>query len=175
MKHLKLFITFFSLMILGVSCIKNEEAVINTSTLEFDAAGYNSFAATKDYPVLPRVSGYGRAFTTSDPLIKRTSGTIKFRVNLQGKQQSTAISVPYVVVADETVSGAIAAVRGTDYEVSGTVTIPADSNFGEVEVQIKNGGAAVTTNKLIVLELNSTDAIKVNPNYKRIGILINKD
>ncbi|MBC5992856.1 hypothetical protein [Pontibacter cellulosilyticus] len=194
----KIFILFLALISLSVtSCIENEDIVIKKDFVEFDAATYNSFGLDKNYPVLSRhqtEGHYGRGVYTAttngipaDPLISRTSGTIRFRVNLVGPQRSTETQIAYSVVPGETfqtknaTTGAIIidgqpAVQGTHFTTTGTLTIPANSSFGIVEVNILNPGTALATERLIVLELQGSEAAKLpaSANYKRIGILINK-
>jgi hypothetical protein len=172
------------------SCIENEEKVIKRDFLEFDAASFNSFGLEKNYPVLSRhqtEGNYGRGVVSTDATISRTSGIIKFRVNLVGPQRTTDTVIKYAVVPGETfqtknaTTGAIiidgkTAVQGTHFTTTGTLTIPANSNFGILEVNILNPGTALDTERLIVLELegNETAKLPANPNYRRIGILIAK-
>jgi hypothetical protein len=187
----KIYLIFLALITLSVtSCIDNEDTVIKKDFLEFDAATFNSFGLQKNYPVLSRhqsEGNYGRGLTTADAVINRNSGTIRFRVNLVGPHRSTDTQITYSVVPGETyqttnaTTGAIIidaqpAVQGTHFTTSGTMTIPANSSFGIVEVQILNPGEALETEKLIVLELQGSEGanLPANPNYRRIGILINK-
>jgi hypothetical protein len=194
----KIFLLLLAVISLSVtSCIENEEKVIKRDFLEFDAATFNSFGLEKNYPVLSRhqtPGNYGRGVYTvttngvpADAIISRTSGTIKFRVNLVGPQRTTDTEIKYSLVPGETfqtknaTTGAIIidakpAVQGTHFTTTGTLTIPANSNFGILEVNILNPGTALDTERLIVLELlgNDTAKLPANPNYRRIGILIAK-
>ncbi len=187
----KIYLLLLAVIMFSVtSCIENEEKVIKRDFLEFDAATFNSFGLDKLYPVLSRhqtAGNYGRGLTTADAVISRTSGTIRFRVNLVGPQRTTDTEIKFSVVPGETfqtknaTTGAIiidakAAVQGTHFTTTGTLTIPANSNFGILEVNILNPGTALDTERLIVLELQGNDAAKLpaNPNYRRIGILIAK-
>lgn len=187
----KIYILLIAFATVLTSCIKNDEIVVTSSVLEFDAASYNGKALSKNYPVLNRVPGYGRQVFTAtsigglpaDPTITRASGTITFRVNLVGPHSSTPTEVKYRVVPGETYAGSIAglatvadaeaAVQGTDYTTSGTLTIPANSSFGLLTINIVNPGVALAKEKLIVLELSS-GTVNPNPNYFRIGVVINK-
>ncbi|WP_439881263.1 hypothetical protein ACSX1A_19245 [Pontibacter sp. MBLB2868] len=182
----KIFLAFLTFIALATtSCIENEDIVLKQDFVELDAATYNSNALDKDYPVISRKPTPGRQVYTAttngwpaDPSINRTSGTVQLRVNLVGHQSDVAQELTYVVVPNETyASGTInadAAVQGTHFNVSGKVTIPANSSFGYIDVEILNPGTALATEKLIVLELAGNDKLKPNPLDKRVAILINK-
>lgn len=162
-------ITLYIIALVGLtlsSCIKNDRIVYTGSELEWDAATYNANALGVTYPILTRLPGYGRAALTADPLITRTSGSVKFRVNLVGPQRSTPTTVTYKVLSSVTT-----AVAGTHYNTSGTFTIPANSSFGEVQVDILNPGAT-SGSKDLVLELVPPAGMTVNANDKDLGIRI---
>ncbi len=170
------------------SCIENDEVLWEKSMVEFDAAAYNAKSTVdkvvKDYTLLLRRPQYGRSVLTSattsfaaDTVITRTwaatNGMFRLRVNLVGAQRSEAQTVSYVVVQDETT-----AVQGTHYgPLSGTVTIPANSSFGYVEIPILNPGPATGTAPTavrLVLELRGNEVLMPSPNYDRIGINISQ-
>jgi hypothetical protein len=163
-------IKFYIIAIIGLalsSCIKNDKmSYTGTTQLEWDAATYNANALGVTYPILTRLPGYGRAVLNSDPAITRASGSVKFRVNLVGAQRSTPTTVTYTVL-----SGVTTAVAGTHYNTSGTFTIPANSSFGEVQVDILNPGATSGSVDL-VLELVPPAGMIVNANDKDLGIRI---
>lgn len=160
------------------SCVKNDDILLKENLVEFDAATYNANGLGKTYPVVNRVPGYGFAITAAQPLISRTSGTISFRVNVVGPQTATDRVISYKVVPGETfTSGATvvsAAVSGTNYSTSGTVTIPAMSSFGILTINIVNPGTALANDLLIVLELVGNTELKPSNTDKQIGIWINK-
>jgi hypothetical protein len=136
MKKLQIVIGLIALLFTS-SCIKNELPVFDSQTVvEFDAASWNANAAGLLYPVLTRVPGYGRAVLSSDPALTRTStGIKKFRVNLVGQQNPNPVKVFYTVFAGTT------AVENEHYKtLKGELTIPANSSYGEVEVEILNPG-----------------------------------
>ena len=182
----KIYLLFLALITLSVtSCIENEEIVLKKEFIEVDASTYNSNGLNKDYPVLTRVPAPGRQIYTAttngfpaDPLITRSSGKIKLRVNLVGAPQSVDQVISYAIVPNETfVSGSIsadAAVKGTHYNTGNTFTIPANSNFGFIEVDIINPGTALAKDQLIVIELIGNDKLKPNGIDKRVGLVINK-
>lgn len=180
MKKYKLNILFLSLIVfLFSACIENNEITFQDTVVEFDAATYNSKASGQVYPLLTRVPGYGRATRTSnvaattlspaapaDPALTRASGLVKFRVNLVGAQRSTDVVMNYKVLPEST------AISGTHYTTPLTVTIPANTSFGEVSVQVINPGVASTTAVRLILQLEETNGVRVSENFKTIGLSI---
>lgn len=167
MKYIKYYTVILALLVSGLtSCIKEEYTTLQGSFVEFDAATYNANAAGLTYPILTRFVRYGEASNNADPALTRTSGLIKFRINLVGPQRSTATTVTYQVVPTATT-----AVPGTHFTTSGTVTIPANSSFGEVEVQILNPGATTGSKDLVLVLIGSSD-LPPSENDKSLGIRI---
>lgn len=188
MKILKISILLLITTLTLFSCKKLEENRFiydGPAQIEFDAASLNAITSPRTYPILTRVPGYGRGViatsvpatgVVADPVITRTSGTIKFRVNLITKVQSEAQTITYRVVATEKdATGAevavTTAVSGVHYTTSGTFTIPANSSFGEVTIQVMDPGAT-TGSKDLVLELMGNSAIKPSVNYSKIALRI---
>jgi hypothetical protein len=144
--------------------------VFTAPVAEFDAATWNANAAGLSFPVLTRVPGYGRVVSTAnDPLLTRTSpGIKKFRVNLVGQQLPTETEV-YVIHNSVTST----AVAGTHYRsYTPVVKIPANSSFGEVEVEILNPGVAGAARTLELILSSGTNGVQSNPNYNRIRLSI---
>lgn len=152
-------------------CIKQNEYVIQGLQVEFDAAAWNARGAGVEYPILTRVPPYGMPVATSDPLISRTSGTIRFRVNLIGAQQSTAQTITYRVWDNP----ANTAVAGTHFTIPGTITIPANSSFGEAVVNVLNPGVSSTTPRFVVLEVVGNSSIRPATELNKIGIQISQN
>lgn len=176
MKKIQLYIIAL-LAITFSSCIKDDKVTFQETVFEWDASAYNANAAGVTYPILTRVPGYGRATVTTDPTITRASGAIKFRINLVGAQRSTPTTVNYRVVSltpNTSTPNIQPAVQGTHFTTSGTVTIPANSSFGEVEVQILNPGVSSTISRDVVLEIVASDDIKPSENDKFLGIRISQ-
>jgi len=168
--RLNILTAFLALVLLG-SCTKNELPVFTQAIVEFDAATWNANAPGRTYPVLTRVPGYNRAAAASDPLLTRTNpGIKKFRVNLVGKQLAEAQTITYDLYPFD---GGSTAVAGVHYNMSKTLTIPADSSFGELEVEILNPGAqtGVSSVDLLLLLVGNND-VKTSPNYRIIGLRI---
>lgn len=151
------------------SCIKQDSKTITDTQLEFDATVLNSPAVGKTFPILTRVPLFGVAANTSNPTITRTSGAIKFRVNLIGAQTNTARTYTYAVVAAETT-----AVSGTHFTTSGTFVVPANSSFGEITVNVINPGVSSATPVNLVLELKDAGDAKAATNYKLLGMSISQ-
>ena len=151
------------------SCTKNEEVTFNGAVIEFDATTWNANAAGVNYPILTRIPPFGRAVsTTVDSTLNKTRGTIKVRVNLVGPQRPTATEVTYQVI-----QGSTTAVAGTHYAaLPGKVTIPANSSFGDIDLQLLNNPGSTPASVDLVLELTGGTDVKVNPNYNRIGLRI---
>jgi hypothetical protein len=165
----KIFITTVFTALLFTSCIKNEEVIFKGSQVEFDAAIWNANSAGITYPILTRIPAQGIATPTSQPTLTRTSGTVQLRVNLVGAQSSSPITFNYQVVSGETT-----AVAGTHFTaLSGTGTIPANSSFGLISVDILNPGAT-SGSKVLVLQLIDGAGSKVSFNYSKVGLSISQ-
>jgi hypothetical protein len=161
---------FISSLVVLSSCIKQDSKEFNGGPkVEFDAAVLNAPATGKTFPILTRVPAYGAAQSNSNPAITRSSGTIRFRVNLVGRQSSSDQTINYRVVQSETT-----AVQGTHYTTPGTFVIPANSSFGEVTINVLNPGVSSSTPVILVIELVGNDGIAPSENYKRLGISISQ-
>ena len=168
MKRIFFIMTMVAAFILN-GCVKNENVIWEGSQIEFDAAIWNSNGAGLTYPILARVPAQGRATPTSQPALTRNSGTVELRVNLVGAQRSTPTNFTYQVVGAEST-----AVAGIHYAApSGTGTIPANSSFGIITINILNPGAS-TGSKVLVIELTDSPDAKVSVNYSKVGLSISQ-
>lgn len=158
------------------SCIKNDPITLAGELyVEFDATVLNTPLTGRTYPVLTRVPAYGAAVVGTNPSITRASGAIRFRVNLVGAQQSTDQVIAFRAVATPTLpAGVAAAASGTHYTITGTITIPANSSFGEATVTVVNPGVSSATPVGLVLELVGNETVKPSENYKFLGIQISQ-
>ncbi len=165
------------------SCIKEEvKHYTGVDFVEFDAAALNAVAAGVNFPILVRVPVYGFAAATANPSITRASSSIKFRVNLVGKQSTVDQVIKYrIATADYSAvldvssgtSQRLSASAGTHFNTTGIFTIPANTSFGEMEINVLNTGLpASTVARYLVLELEGNTNIQASSNYKRIGIQI---
>jgi len=168
MKRIKNLLLIIPVLLVAMgSCIENPPVVFTGSVAEFDATVWNAPATGVNYPMLTRVAGYGRPVsTTADPLITRTSGTINLRVNLVSAQFSTD-----QVLNVSVVSASSTAVPGTHFTVPATVTIPANTSFGQFPVTIINNGPA-TGSVDVVFQIEGNETVKPNENFKRVGVRI---
>lgn len=174
MKRNHLYLFVIALSFFFTSCIKNEGVVFKDKLyVEFDATVLNTPLTGQLYPVLTRVPTYGAAVSPANPSITRASGTIKFRVNLVGAQQSTDQVIKFKAVSGATIpTTAAQADAGTHYSITGNVTIPANKSFGEVEITVINPGVSSTTPRAFVIELEGNGTVLPSENYKRLGIQI---
>jgi len=168
MKKIIFYLFLFS--IAGISgCIKNDLVTWQGSQVEFDAATWNANSAGVTYPIVTRVPVYGGAISTSNSpvLLTRTTGSFQLRVNLVGAQRSSDATFTYHVVTGEST-----AVQGTHYATfSGTGTIPANTSFGYITINILDPGAT-SGSKILVLGLTDNENFKANTNYAKIGLSI---
>lgn len=170
MKKLQIIIGLFAL-VFSSSCIKNELPVFDDQTVvEFDAASWNANGPGLFYPILTRVPGYGRAVLSSDPLLTRTNpGIKKFRVNLVGPQNPNPVRVFFATFAGTT------ATENVHYRtLGGELTIPANSSFGEMEVEILNPGPPATPGPvdLNIILTGGDNGVTSSVNYRVIALRI---
>src|SRR5690606_6829367 len=143
------------LALLGVSaCFEDyeERYLFTDNRVEFQDAVINSNAPGKTFPIL-------------SPLANDV-GTVRYRINMTGEQVDVARNVEFRVVPEETT-----ALEGKDYALPQgvSVSIPAGSSFGYLEVEVLPGGSGSPT---VVFELLETGDIGVLDRYHRIGIRI---
>ncbi len=176
----------FTIMLFS-SCIKEETKNFNGNTvIEFDAAVLNTATTPYTYFVTTRVPVYGLTVSTanSPTLITRSLATpVKLRVNLVGPQFSTDQVINYQIITPVPVppnntpvpvSPNMLAVSGTHYTTGGTFTIPANSSFGEIIINIVNPGASSTNPREVHIELVGNADVKSSENYKRVAIRISQ-
>jgi len=163
-------------MLFFSSCIKQDLVTIGGDIVaEFDATVLNTPLTGQAYPVLNRVPAYGAAVVSTNPAITRSSGAIKFRVNLVGAQQSSDQTLTFKAVASPVLpAGVAAAVAGTHYTISGTIIIPANKSFGEATINVINPGVSSATPVGLVIELEGNETVKPSQNYKFLGIQISQ-
>lgn len=192
----KILIAGFVSLIFFTSCIKQIDKTFQGSTVvEMDPSPLNSANATAGYPVLTRIPAFGIPLRTTDSTLRRLNGTVRIRINLVGPQSDQSQTVGYKVMdvsplttiafpataTGQTPSAAAAtlavsnAVSGTHYTaLSGTCTIPAQSSFGYIDVNIVNGAATAGQARFLGIQLDSTGTLKPNPNYNKIGLIIDQ-
>ena len=177
------------------SCIKQIDKTFQGATVvELDATPLNSVATGQVYPILTRIARHSVPIATSDSTLRRLNGTVRVRVNLVGPQTSsdqtigykifnspiTSISFPATATGQTPSSPAATlavstAVPGTHYTaLTGLCTIPANSSFGYIDVAILNPGATAGQARFVGIQLDSTGSLKPNPNYNKLGLVIDQ-
>lgn len=152
---MKKILSIFSLVMVFVlgSCIEQNYPIWEGAEVEFQNAVTTAPVAGQNYP---RVT------------VANTVGTVNLQVNLVARQRASDETITYRVVPEGTT-----AVAGTDYNVSGTLTIPANSSFGTLSVAVVNTGAIGGSVDLL-LELEGNATIQPSENYKRVQLRITR-
>jgi len=152
---MKKIISIFSLVMVFVlgSCIEQNYPLWEGVEVEFQAAATNAPAPGLAFP---RIA------------VANTVGTVNLQVNLVAAHRATDEVITYRVVEDMTT-----AVAGTHYNASGSLTIPANSSFGTLEVEVINTGTGTGVHDL-TLELEGNSAVTPSANYKRIQVRISQ-
>lgn len=186
LKHIFLLALFAVLILSG--CIEKEEVTYTGVQVEFDAATWNTNNAYINppdsiaFPIVIRRPAIGRAVTTSDAALNRTSGFVQLRVNLVGAPRKQPTTVNYRVVNknEYTLIGVASntneqAVAGTHFSaLPGTATIPADSSFGFINFNILNTGTSSSVSRELVLMLTDNADVKASRNYKVVGLRVSQ-
>ncbi len=182
-------------MLMLTSCIKQlDKAFTGKTVVEIDASPLNSNFAGVTYPIITRIPSDGVPVRTIDSTLRRFSGTVKLRVNLVGPQVAQEQTIGYKIFNSPTASisfpatasgqtpatsaGTLTvmdAVAGTHFTaLSGKCTIPANSSFGYIDIPVRNAGATALQGRFIGIQLDSTGSLMPNPNYCRIGMVIDQ-
>lgn len=159
------------------SCIKEIEVNYPAKTfVEFDANVFNAPVSPYSYTVVTRNVPYGYASATTYPLITRSSGTIKLRVNLVGETLSGKEQViKYKVISNVTPTSPNAlAVDGTHFTTTGTLSIPANSLYGELTINILNPGTSSSTLREVHLELEGNENVSVTGTSNKVAVRISQ-
>lgn len=177
MKRFSLYILLgLIVLVTDSSCIKQiDKTFQGSSVIEFDATVLNSATTPYTYHVAARTPPYGIPTTTanSTAIIRTMTTPVKLRVNLVGPQRSTEELLTYKVVTDVTPAAPnMLAVQGTHFTTGTTFTVPANTNFGEITINMLNPGTSSTSPREVHLELIGNENVKPSQNYKRVGIRI---
>lgn len=150
----KTLLYLFILALACTGCFKdyNERFLLEDQYIEFEDAVPNSKLSGKNYPLLPALN--------------QSSGIVRYRVNMTGRQSDQDIQLSFSVVQKETTSK-----EGIDYELpnGNSFVIPKNSSFGYVELEVLPTGVGSTR---LVLELVNNGNVQVMKNYNTIGIPI---
>lgn len=185
----KIFISILSLAFVFSSCIKQENVRFLSNFAELDAAALNPVFGTLSYPFLTRQPTPGRAILSSaDPFITRVATSVTLRVNLLGVLRSTPTNVKYQLFSVGTAVGTtvnyggtigtlntIDAVAGTHFVApSGIVTIPPNSSFGTITIQLINSGVSTNQTALVGVEILNDGDVKASTNYAKLAFAISQ-
>lgn len=148
----------FSLLTLALvlvfsSCIEQNYPLWKGALVEFQDAVVRTPVTGQKYP---RIS------------VNNSVGTISLQVNLVGAQRSSDEIINYSIVQEGTT-----AVSGTDFTTSGNVTIPANSSFGTVTINVVDTGSIGGFVDLL-LQLDGNANIGSSQNYNQVQIRINR-
>ena len=168
MRKILFSISLLSALFLG-GCIKNDPVLVEQSKVEFDAAVWNANSVGQTFPTMTRIPALGVVTPTSAASITRATGTFTVRVNLVGPQRSAATDFTY------TVNAASTAVAGTHFTaLSGTGSIPANSSFGFITINVINPGVSSSTPAVLILELTNNANFTTSVNYAKVGLSISQ-
>ena len=142
------------LVVLGFSsCIDQEYPLWDGSLVEFQDAVVRTPVAGQSYP---RIT------------VNNKVGTVSLQVNLVAPQRSSDETINYSVVPEGTT-----AVAGTDYSVSGSLVIPANSSTGTLTVNVVDTGSLGGSVDLL-LGLDGNASVSPSENYKQVQIRITR-
>jgi hypothetical protein len=186
-------------ILMATACIKQTDKHFQgTTVVEFDATVLNSVATGVTYPVLTQVPEFGKPLDIQntncnsafvDPFIKRTSGTVQLRVNVVGPVSKEARAIGFKVVDVPVTSvtfrqtspcsnvtlTTVGAAAGVHYAFADTkITIPADSSFGYLNINILNAGATAGQARTVGIQLDSTQSLLPSVNYRTIAVAIDQ-
>lgn len=152
---MKKILSIFSLVLalLLNSCIEQDLALWSGSLVEFQQAVIQAPVAGQTFP---RVT------------VPNTQTAVNLQVNFVSAQRPNDEVITFRVVPEGTT-----AVAGTDYTVTGTATIPANSSFATVTVNVVNTGAIGGFVDLL-LELEGNATIQPSQNHKQVQIRITR-
>jgi hypothetical protein len=177
------------------SCIKQIDKTFKGATVvEIDATPLNSVASGQTYPILTRIARHGIPVATADSTLRRLNGTVRIRLNLVGPQTGTDQTIGYKIFGSPITSISFPAtatgqtpsraagtltvssgVSGTHFAaLSGLCTIPANSSFGYIDVAILDAGATAGQARFLGIQLDSAGSLKPNPNYNKLGLVIDQ-
>jgi hypothetical protein len=155
-KNILITFALFSLVLI-VSCFKEKDNTFDGdgTFVEFQKTIVTTPASGRTYPLVAT---------------KRAGGILTEQVNLVGSQRANEESIKFIVDSLTT------AVAGTHYRLvgDGAFPIPANTSFGNCQVEILNPArdSGKSVDLILRLEGNASGDIKPSENYKRIGFRI---
>ncbi|MCS6967199.1 MAG: DUF4843 domain-containing protein [Cytophagales bacterium] len=151
----KTFSLLFTVVIACItsSCFEDNRVIWQGAVLEFDQAVTLTPAVGVNYPIITTTRG----------------ATIRARINLVGAQRPND---EVITVAVDPVSTGREGVHFT-MRNGGRVTIPANSSFGFLEVDVLNPPPAPGTSVIFVFNIQGNENLKPSENYRRLGFRLN--
>lgn len=145
-----------NVVLLMSSCFKDfkDQYLFTEFMVEFDLASWESNAPGKTYPVAGPV--------------EKGSGVQYFKINLLGEQSPMDQEINYKVDPEETT-----AIEGVHFRLAdeGKVVMKANESEAFIAIEILDFPASQGLDTL-VLELESTERVKVSRNYGKLGVAI---
>ena len=139
---------------LFVSCFKDNDKdfYFKDFRVEFQDAVLNNNAVDKDFPVIDSKVGLN-----------------SYQVNLLGGLKNESFDVAVKVLKEEST-----AVEGVDYKFKDgeKIIFQDEKAISHLEIEVLNSSR--TEDLLLVVELQPSESIKVNKNFKTIGVKIKK-
>jgi hypothetical protein len=89
-----------------------------------------------------------------------------------GTSATFAAQLPASLAGTLAISNAVSGVNFTP--LTGKVIIPANSSFGNIEIQLLNPGAFAAQGRFIGIQLDSTGTVLPSLNYRTIGLIIDQ-
>ncbi len=151
MKKIFSLFLFLSVVVGTTACFEDSKVVFAGIVAEFNETVVRTPALGVNYPLI---------------VVRNGAGQLTTRVNLVGPQQ------PSEQVLRVTIDPASTA-QPTNYRFGGTVTIPANSSFGNLQFEVLNAASVPTTGLNVVFVLDGNELIKPSENYRRVGFRIN--
>jgi hypothetical protein len=142
-----------ALVLAFASCIEQNYPTWSGAVVEFQDAVVRAPAAGVTYPRI---------------IVANTVGTVNLQVNLVAAQRSSDETITFRVVPEGTTG-----VAGTDFVVTGSVVIPANSSTANAVVTIPNTGA-LGGSVDVLLELEGNAQIPASQNHKQVQIRITR-
>lgn len=135
------------------SCIEQNYPTWSGAVVEFQDAVVRAPAPSATYP---RIA------------VANTVGTVNLQVNLVAAQRTSDETITFRVVPEGTTG-----VAGTDFTITGSLVIPANSSTANAVVTIPNTGA-LGGSVDVLLELEGNAQVLASENHKRVQIRITR-
>jgi hypothetical protein len=137
-------------LIFLTACFKDNRVFFSGLQAEFNETVVRTPALGVTYPLISVRNGAGQVTT---------------RVNLVGAQQASEQVLRVSVDPASTAQTA-------NYRFSGTVTIPANSSFGDLQFEVLNAPGVPIAGLNLIFVLEGNENVRPSENYRRVGFRI---